>query len=393
LRLGIYGGTFNPPHIGHVKAATAAAEQLLLDVLLVVPAGIPPHKALPQETPTAEDRIELVSLSFAGLPCVRVSDLELKKEGISYTVETIDALKKEYAGADVFLIMGTDMFLTLETWKDAARLLGGVTSAVMSRGITEDRKIYSFAEKISRKYGAGTVVISNEAVAISSTDLRAMLLRREGAGLIEEAAYALIIRKRLYGAKPDFGWLRARAYEMLKPKRIPHVMGCEEEAVKLAARWGADGEDAREAAILHDITKHLELDDQLQLCRKYDIMTDNIEEQEVKLLHSKTGAAVAKGIFGVSDAVRDAIMWHTTGRADMTLLEKIIYIADYIEPTREFEGVDVLRRLAYSDLDLAVIKGLTMSIEDMRSRGVIPHLRTEEARKWLVGHTPQYREG
>jgi nicotinate-nucleotide adenylyltransferase len=179
----------------------------------------------------------------------------------------------------------------------------------------------------------------------------------------------------------------------MKPKRIPHVAGCETEAVRLAEHWGADVGEAREAAILHDITKHFDLDDQLQLCRKYDIMTDNVEMQEVKLLHSKTGAAVSRAVFGVSDAVHDAIMWHTTGRTDMTLLEKIIYIADYIEPTREFEGVDELRRLAYSDLNLAVIKGLQMSIQDMRARGITPHLRTEEARTWLIAHTPQYREG
>lgn len=73
----------------------------------------------------------------------------------------------------------------------------------------------------------------------------------------------------------------------------------------------------------------------------------------------------------------------------MEMLEKIIYIADYMEPNRDFDGVDELRRLAYTDLDMAVIKGLEMSIEDMRSRGIVPHLRTEEAISWLIEHTPQ----
>ena len=178
----------------------------------------------------------------------------------------------------------------------------------------------------------------------------------------------------------------------MKPKRIPHVAGCETEAVRLAEHWGADVDEAREAAILHDITKHLDMDDQLQLCRKYDIMTDTVEAAEVKLLHAKTGAAVARFEYGMSQAVSDAIMWHTTGRADMTLLEKIIYIADYMEPTREFEGVDILRSLAYSDLNLAIVMGLKMSIEDMRSRGITPHLRTEESLQWLLTHGPQNKE-
>jgi nicotinate-nucleotide adenylyltransferase len=158
----------------------------------------------------------------------------------------------------------------------------------------------------------------------------------------------------------------------------------------LADRWGADPDETREAAILHDITKHLELEDQLQLCRKYGIMTDNVEMAEVKLLHAKTGAAVARDLYGASRAVHDAILWHTTGRADMTLLEKIIYVADYIEPTRDFAGLDILRGLAYSDLDEAVITGLRMSIDDMRSRGIIPHKRTAEALDWLTEHRSQH---
>jgi nicotinate-nucleotide adenylyltransferase len=115
-------------------------------------------------------------------------------------------------------------------------------------------------------------------------------------------------------------------------------------------------------------------------------MTDAIERTEVKLLHAKTGAAIARARFGASDGVYNAIMWHTTGRADMTLLEKILYIADYIEPTRDFDGVEELRRLAYEDIDRAVLRGLQMSIDDMKARGIVPHVRTEEAINWLLAY-------
>ena len=386
MRLGIYGGTFNPPHIGHVRAAASAAATLRLDVMLIVPSGTPPHKTLPSGSPTPEERLALTRLSFSGLPCAEISDLELKKQGVSYTVETLDALLSRYPGAEVFLVMGTDMYLTLETWKDADRLLDFVTPAVLSREGGEDEGIVAYSSGLFRKYNARTEIVHNEVIDISSTELRELLPRREGAGMLEAAAYAYIIQKRLYGAKPDFSWLRAKVYEALKPKRIPHVAGCEDEAVRLAEHWGADPDEAREAAILHDITKHLELDEQLQLCRKYDIMTDAVEAVEVKLLHAKTGAAVARRVYGMSQAVHDAIMWHTTGRDDMTLLEKIIYIADYIEPTRDFEGVDTLRSLAYTDIDQAIIRGLRMSIADMKARGIVPHPRTEQALLWLVDH-------
>lgn len=389
MRFGIYGGTFNPPHIGHFGAAAAAAEQLRLDVLFIVPAGIPPHKELPPGTPTNEDRMEMARLSFSGLPCAEISDLELKKEGISYTTETLDWLLTKYPDSEIFLIMGSDMFLTLETWKNAGHLLESVTPAVLSRGDGEDAEINNYAKYLYQNFRVKSIIIGHDVVDISSTKLREVLPMRGGAEYINETTYGYIIKNRLYGAKPDFSWLRERVFESMKPKRVTHTIGCEAEAVKLAVRWGADENEAREAAILHDITKHLNLEEQLQLCKKYDIMTDNAESAEVKLLHAKTGAAIGGAVFGASKAVTDAILWHTTGKADMSLLEKIIYIADYIEPTREFEGVDVLRSLAYADLDSAVAKGLSMSIEDMKVRGITPHPRTKEAMDWLHARCPR----
>lgn len=389
LRFGIYGGTFNPPHIGHVRAAAAAAEQLKLDVLFVVPAGIPPHKELPSGTPTNEDRMEMTRQSFSGLPCTEISDLELKKEGISYTTETLDWLLTKYPGSEIFLIMGSDMFLTLETWKNAGHLLESVTPAVLSRGDGEDTEINNYAKYLNQNFRVKSIIIKHDVVDISSTELRKVLPMRGGVAFINETTYGYIIKNKLYGAKPDFGWLRARVFENMKPKRISHTIGCEAEAVKLANRWGADENEAREAAILHDITKHLDLGEQLQLCKKYDIITDSVEKAEVKLLHAKTGAAIGGAVFGASKAVTDAILWHTTGKADMSLLDKIIYIADYIEPTREFDGVDILRNLAYSDLDSAVAKGLSMSIEDMMGRGITPHPRTKEAMDWLLTRCPR----
>ncbi len=384
LRLGIYGGTFNPPHIGHVRAAAAAAEQLKLDVLLVIPAGIPPHKALPPGTPAIPDRMALARMSFAGLRGAEVTDIEISKEGISYTAETVEDVITMYPGYDIFLIMGSDMFLLLETWRDTKRLLAHATPAVLSRKDGDNREIREYAERILNNYSTKTVIIENDVTEISSTELRGLLPMRGGVEYIDDSAYAYIIKKRLYGAKADWEWLRRQVFNAMKPNRIPHTLGCETEAVKLAARWGADLDEAREAAILHDITKHLELEAQLQLCIKYGIMTDDVEMAEPKLLHAKTGAAVARDLYGASQSVYDAIFWHTTGRADMSLLEKTIYIADYIEPTRDFSGLDKLRSLAYSDLDATVVLGLQMSIDDLRSRGIAPHQRTAEALAWLI---------
>jgi nicotinate-nucleotide adenylyltransferase len=321
LRIGIYGGTFNPPHIGHIRAAGAAARQLELDRLLVIPTGIPPHKSLEAGSPSSGARLELARLSFSDIPCAFVSDLELKSGGVSYTVGTADELIKSYPGAEFFLIIGTDMFLTLDKWRDAERLLETVRPAVFSRRGGEEREIAAYAAYLRERFGVDTVLIKHKAIDMSSSQLRRMLSQRAGIDYIAEPAYEYIIMNRLYGAKPDFDWLRVQAYAMLKTRRILHVAGCEAEAVRLAKHWGADVDEAREAAILHDITKQLEHGDQLQLCEKYDIMTAAVEAAEVKLLHAKTGAAIARAVYGASDDVHDAIAWHTTGRPKMTRLE------------------------------------------------------------------------
>ena len=166
--------------------------------------------------------------------------------------------------------------------------------------------------------------------------------------------------------------LRKKAYQYLNAKRIPHVAGCEQEAVRLAERWGADPLLAAKAGILHDITKRNSYAEHLQLCRKYQIDCDPAELAEPKLLHAKTGAAIAKAEFGMPEEVVEAIRWHTTGKPDMTLMEKILYLADYIEPTRDFDGVEKLREAAYEDLDRALALALQMSLDDLRSRGIEP---------------------
>jgi len=171
---------------------------------------------------------------------------------------------------------------------------------------------------------------------------------------------------------------------MMRAKRITHVQGCEQEAVRLARHWGADPDKAARAAILHDCTKYLEMDEQLQLCAKYGIVLDELERRAVKLLHSKTGACVARHVFGADDEICQAIFWHTTGKAGMALLDKILYMADYMEPNRDFPGVERLRKLAYEDLDAAVIAGCETSIQEMDERGLEVHANTLAARNWLM---------
>lgn len=382
MKIAIYGGSFNPPHCGHVEAAAAVMDHLKPDKMLIIPASIPPHKELCIDSPDPQERLLLTRLAFSELEGAEVSDIEILREGKSYSAETLEQLMKLYPGAEFCFAMGTDMFLSFEQWYRYRFLLENMTLAVFCRCYGEDARILEHAEYLKKEYGAKCVFVPHEPQPMSSSDIRDMLRRRMGVSYLPEKVYARIIENGDYGAKPELYWLREKAHAMLKPSRVAHVIGCEAEAVQLAKRWGEDPENAAEAGILHDITKKLVLSDQLILCRKYGIINDNAEERNFKLLHAKTGAAVARALFGISDEVYNAIRWHTTGKPDMTLLEKIIYMADYIEPNRDFPGVEELRKLAYEDLDKAMALGLEMSLEDIKSSGQEPYKDTVEAFEW-----------
>ena len=382
MRIALYGGSFNPPHRGHGAAAETAARSLAPDRFLIVPAGVPPHKALAPDSPSGEERMALCRLAFSEIPGAEISDIELRREGKSYTCDTVRALRGTYPEAELCLVIGTDMLLSFEEWQDFRYLLEECTLAVLARAEEDRAALRQKAEQLRSDCGARIVLMAHEPVEASSARIRALLPLRRGRELLGERVYAEIIRRRYYGAQPELDWLREKAKDYLDERRVAHVAGCESEAVRLARRWGEDRDLAAEAAILHDVTKRLSRDQQLQTCEKYGIINDNSEMNNHRLLHAKTGAALARDRFGVGEAVYEAIRWHTTGKPDMTQFEKILYLADYIEPTRDFDGVEELRALAYEDLDRAMALALGMTIAEVRRAGREVYVDTLNAYEW-----------
>lgn len=368
MRIVLYGGSFNPPHLGHRAAAQTLLEQLAPDRLLVMPNRLPPHKALPADSPAADDRLELCRLCFADLPSLAVSDLELRREGASYTADTVEQLRAEHPQDELILALGTDMLLCFDRWYRFRYLAEQCSLAVFCRSEGEREAIEHMAEQLRYSCGARVLLLRHEPIAVSSAQLRELLPRRQGREFFSETVYAELIRRRYYGAQPELVWLREQAYAMLKPKRIAHVAGCEGEAVALAMRWGEDPELAAEAAILHDITKSLKAEEQLALCEQYGLQMDPSERNTPEVLHAITAAAYAADHFGVCRAVQNAIRWHCTGKPDMSLLEKIVWLADFTEPNRSFPGVDAVRALTKKDLDLAMAKALDMSLQNIKNR-------------------------
>lgn len=396
MKIGIYGGTFNPPHLGHITAARAVFELLKLDLLLLVPAGLPPHKALPAGSPTPEQRLEMTRMAGEQLGLggkVKTLDIELHRAGKSYTSATLEQIKVQYPDDELWLLMGADMFLTIQAWHEPGEILSLAGIAAFGRTEEDTEELFSVQrEYLYRTYPQARVFTLTipGVIDISSTELRGELAGGKGAAFLAPAVYGYILREGLYNAHVDLkslplSKLRPVALSYLKHQRIPHVLGTEQEAIRLAERYGADVEKARRAALLHDCTKRLDMAEQLALCEKYGIELDELEQQALKLLHAKTGAAIARDVFGVDDEIYGAIRYHTTGCAGMTKLEKIIYLADYIEPSRDFPGVDELRKVCYEDLDKGLLLGLEMTIEEMTSMGSPVHHATIEARDALKG--------
>ena len=374
-RIGIYGGTFNPPHIGHIQAAKQAISALQLSRLIIVPAFAPPHKAvLPANSPEAWQRLEMLRLAAAGCPQIAVSDMELQRQGVSYTFETVEALKKRFPQAELVLLMGTDMFLSFDSWMHPEKILKNASLGVFYRGDKGEKAAIEKKKAEMEALGATVFPVHNAVISISSTQMRRLLAFRCAGEFLPEGVLEYIRENRLYDTRADWKNLPMERLEqvvisLLNPNRVAHVLGCRDTAVELAKRWGADVTDAARAGILHDITKAIDGPLQLTLCDAYGKLLDDFSKRYPRTLHALTGSMVAQRIFGENEAVVSAIEFHTTGRANMRLLEKIIYVADYMEPNRDFPGVERLRELAYSDIQAALKLGLEMTLEHLKNQG------------------------
>lgn len=373
-RIGIYGGAFNPPHVGHIHAARYAVQALGLDKLLLIPSCVSPHKQLPENSPDARQRLEMLEIAVGNDRTIEVSDLELRRGGVSYTYETVDKIAEQFPDAERVLFMGTDMFLSFMTWREPERILKNASVAVFYRGDANELQAVAQQKKALEAVGAKVYLVENPVNEISSTDLRRMLVFGCADPVLPAGVGAYIRNNGLYGISRDYRGLSLEELErvvvgLLKPSRVAHVLGCRDTAVRLAEVWGADQTDAARAALLHDITKALDGPHQLTLCREYGIILDNFSEENPKTIHALTGSLVAQRVFGETKAVVDAIRGHTTGKPNMCVLEKIIYVADYMEPNRDFPGVERLRSLAFTNLDKALALGLTMTLDMLKRQG------------------------
>jgi nicotinate-nucleotide adenylyltransferase len=194
LRLGVLGGSFNPPHIGHVLLANDAFEALSLDKLLIVPANANPLKGSNPGGAGIMQRLQMTQLAFAGDPRFEVSDMEIGRGGLSYTVDTLEALKAKYEGAELILLLGTDSLATFEKWVRPEKIRELAQLAILARNGSEQERF-----GVEKNLPEGATIVTTRRVDVSSTEIRKRLAEGKSIkGFVAESVEQYIKSAKLY---------------------------------------------------------------------------------------------------------------------------------------------------------------------------------------------------
>ncbi|MBO4580310.1 MAG: bis(5'-nucleosyl)-tetraphosphatase (symmetrical) YqeK [Clostridiales bacterium] len=406
MKIGLYGGSFDPIHNGHVSMIRGALDSGVVDIVIVIPSARNPFK--PGRALTcAPYRYYMVKDVIEDLfdDDVFLSDIEFKIEGISYTDTVVDRIsdpayisafleeqgissKKANASHKFCWIAGSDCLESLATWHNAASLVSKISFLVAFRP-GDDCDIPKVAKETSDALGipVDITTFDIDGVEIASSDIR----RTGNFDGIPKAARSFIDEHDLYeackiledcsdDACKRFTDAAIWMYGYLRKKRLLHTLNTGLLSAYLAKCHGADIDKALIAGAVHDCAKELPIEDQerMSYARCGDLFVDE------KLLHSPAGAVFYSESFGEDDPeILDAITYHTTGRGDATLLDEIVFLADKIEPSRTYTDLSVMRKIAPTDLDGAARLCLESVVDKFKRKKRPVHPLTEGFMKYL----------
>lgn len=372
MRIGIFGGSFDPVHSEHFYLGKSAVESLSLDKLIIMPAHTPPHKKGKSLTSDL-DRLKTCELAFESLEQAEISDYEISNGGISYTYLTCEHFKEKYPNAELFWLVGTDMLRDFPNWKYPERILNAVQLAVCARA-EKAEWLKNEQDEFFKRFGKNFSVIDYNGKDISSTMIRVLAGAGEDiSALVGERVAKYVQEKGLY--KIPYA---SEALSLLKADRRAHSLRVAYMAAKRAPSLGISERKAIEAALFHDCAKYLPISH--EYLKGFSIA----ERVPAPVLHQFTGAYLAKTRFGVTDEdVLNAIAYHTSGREKMGALERLIFLADMLESDRDFDGVDELRERFWDlsdDLTKCITLALSRSLAFVESKGgEIYHLTVQAA--------------
>ena len=363
MKIGIMGGTYDPIHNGHLMLGYFARDLFKLDEVWFIPNGTPPHKKNDTIESEITHRVEMVRRAIADEKDFVLQLYEVENQAVNYSYLTMEHFKEIYPKHEFYFIIGADSLFNIETWKSPERLLKTCIILAAYRDGKNKNEMNEQIAYLNQKYGADIRLLNTPNVDIASSEIRQRLkLGLTVNDAIPEAVLTYIRELGLYAF--DLTELRTKIKGHQSDKRFEHTVGVMYTAAALAVCYGADMKKALLAGLLHDCAKSYPANVMLEYCEQYGISISDTERMNPGLLHAKLGAYLAEHEYGVDDnEILDAICYHTTGRKNMTLLEKIIYIADYIEPNRnQAPNLDKIRELAFQDLDKCLIQILEATL-------------------------------
>ena len=270
-RIGIMGGTFDPIHYGHLMLAEQIRTSFHLDQVIFIPVGKAPHKDA-NETANKTIRYEMTKLAIESNPYFLVSDIEIKKEGVTYTIDTIKTIKAKLKPEDaLFFITGADALLLLESWKDYADLIGRVNFIGATRPGVDTNALAEKINSLKHRFDAQIDLCYIPALAISSTDIRDRVDQEKSIKyLLPETVETYIHNHFLYKVQhPRFLELYAYLESHLTPKRFKHSVETARLSRKLAILYGADPVKAEFAGLCHDFAKELKSKKMVEIGRAH----------------------------------------------------------------------------------------------------------------------------
>lgn len=377
-KIGIMGGTFNPIHNAHLMMAQAAYEQYHLDEIWFMPSKNPPHKKK-KDIVSEEHRTRMIQFAIDTIPHFIFSDLELRREGITYTCDTVKMLHKEYPKAGLYFIIGGDSLVEFGKWYHPEKILKYCTILAAPRGTVTDKHIKDLCKEQGERFHGNVLPVAMNHIQISSEDIRDRICAGKSVlSYCPEPVDLYIKLHGLYGAKEEKLKIKNNNQFLLKclsatlrPGRYLHTLRVAETAASLAfchcQKPETDISRAELAGMLHDCAKYYTGEEMISLCEKYNITLSDTEKRNTALIHGKLGAYLARERYGIKNSeICSAISFHTTGKPEMTVLEKIIYIADYIEPGRKMDcrpyPLSEIRKESFRDLDNALLMILTNTV-------------------------------
>lgn len=363
MRIGIYGGAFDPIHKEHKKIIHECKNKLKLDRLILLLSHNPPHKNY-QISPF-EIRAQMLKAETCDLDYVIVDEREyLRSASKNRSFEVLSELKNEYTAHDLIYIIGGDSMIKFHTWARPEIIARLMPIAVIPREGYEG--LQEAVENARKVYGARIKTLSFKGGQVSSSVIKATYEFGDRSGDVSDKVHDIIIRNNLY---KQFGFYIDKLKANISQELFEHCKSTALYALRFADKLDLSYDEVFLAALLHDCAK------------EKTVAAEYAERYPEKIIHQFEGAVVAQKEYGIDNPkILNAIKYHTTGKMNMSKLEKLIFSADMLEKNRDFEGVERLREIMEEDFEKGFLACVDTSIKRLEDTGRAIYYLTKECR-------------